>query len=387
MPDHGALVNSRRYWVSVDAKGKQVVTDQPPTGGSAGFLGIGASPAPAATEYEERTYEDGTRVVSRWDPQDTQWKQESVEVDSGLAQQYKESKKPPPKEGEAPTTKEFPDGSMRQWNPESKQWEKIADAPPPKPEKPPERPATVAVPGQYGEPRTVTTAQAAEERATRAEVRQLTQDEVNRKKDDLQMQVQQGQLSLAQANAEFSRWYQTRQVEDQQARTEIARQAEARAGRAEERAATTAERSQDLAERQFARGGQQYADTLRYNQTNAAYGVGENAVQDYLRTAPLRVGPQFGAHFADALRTISGGGGQVNFGPQDFTYQIPDLGALRDREVARALSVFQNATPPAAPVPGQLPAPLPGTPPPAPIFPTSAPAAPWLPPGYPSMPR
>src|SRR5262245_66196632 len=75
MADHGQLINSRTYWTWINpATGKPASGANPPVGGSSGATiagiqtGIGASPAPAATQYHEYTYADGTKVLSRVDP-------------------------------------------------------------------------------------------------------------------------------------------------------------------------------------------------------------------------------------------------------------------------------------------------------------------------------
>lgn len=53
------------------------------------------------------------------------------------------------------------------------------------------------------------------------------------------------------------------------------------------------------------------------------------AVQNLaLDTMKYRVGPKFGEQFSAALKTLSGGGGPVNFTPEAFTFEMPSLDQL-----------------------------------------------------------
>src|SRR5262245_61206700 len=93
MADHGQLINSRTYWAWTGADGKPAYGDTPPGGPSRPF-GIGSS-APAATQYQEQTYEDGTKVLSRFDPAQGEhgaWVQESIEVDPQIRAQHQAGK-------------------------------------------------------------------------------------------------------------------------------------------------------------------------------------------------------------------------------------------------------------------------------------------------------
>src|SRR5262245_48174728 len=119
MADHGQLINSRTYWTWINpATGKPASGANPPVGGSAGATiagiqtGIGASPAPAATQYHEYTYADGTKVLSRFDPagQDGQgaWVQEDVRVDPQIHAQYEAAQKG--EQGQKPQIITLPDG-------------------------------------------------------------------------------------------------------------------------------------------------------------------------------------------------------------------------------------------------------------------------------------
>ena len=375
MADHGQVVASRTYWLTTGADGKQVVVDQPP-GGSGGFLGtgIGGKSAPPSTQYQEQTFEDGTRIVSRWDPEGNTWKQESVEVDTGLAAQHKAGTA---SAAGAPETREFPDGSLRQWNRATGQWEKIADAAPPKAPAPGQ--TVTRVNPQTGQTEIVSATQAAEERATRQEKRQLTLDEIQAHREEMDQQIKMGQLSATQAEKEHTRWYQTRLLEHQQAQDALANQRENRiaasqerqaelSGRREDRLAAAQERQMTIQESQQERLLKQQEQNLGFNQQQAALNYGQNRVQNVLSTMPYRVGPGFAQSFAQGLSTLSGGGGPVSFNPADFQVQIPNQDALAEEGFRRAMAVF-GVTPPPAVLPNAPGGPLP------------------LPPGYPSMPR
>jgi len=355
MADHGALTNQRRYWTWTDAQGKPQVSDTAPVGGSAGILGTGilGSKAPAATEYEERTYEDGTKVVSRFDPEKTQWVQESVDVDPSISAQHRgvvaDTKAATAQTAQAEIDKQRLDLERQ----------RIAN-----------EQANAAQ-------------RAAQEQAAgqRAEKRELTMAEYQQQHLAFEKEVQAGRMSADQARAAEDRWFKERMLEHQAAQ-------EARANRTENRQAAAQEASNAIAaghlgiaargatvqEQQLARQtlvderlANQQAQNLQFNQQKAGLDFGQNRVQNALATMPYRVGPGFASNFAQGLSTLSGGGGQVNFNPSDFQVQIPNQDQMMEEGFRRAMAIFGVSPPAVAPnAPG---GPLP------------------LPPAYPSMPR
>jgi hypothetical protein len=53
---------------------------------------------------------------------------------------------------------------------------------------------------------------------------------------------------------------------------------------------------------------------------------------------PYQVGPSWGQEFNQALTTLSGGGGRVNFTPGSSMFQLPDLNAIAEQATARTLA-------------------------------------------------
>ena len=68
------------------------------------------------------------------------------------------------------------------------------------------------------------------------------------------------------------------------------------------------------------------------------YDVGQDAVKNQMDLMPYKVGPKFGENFAAGLKTLSSGGGTVNFSPEDFTFQMPDLNQIAEQATTRALA-------------------------------------------------
>lgn len=345
MPDHGQLINTRRYYVWTDEKGEQKTTDTPPTGGNTGLLGtgIGGKANPPSVEYEERTYEDGTKVLSHWDAASTQWKQDSVEVDPGLAAQSR---------AQAADVKSAARETAQ------------TDVDKQRLELERQRVANEQAAGQ------------------RAEKHELTMEEYQQTHLAFEREVQAGRMTADQAQRAEERWYRERLLEHQAAQEALATRREDRSAAAQEAANAVAAGHLDIArgglslqEQQLARQtanderlASQQAQNLTFNQQNAALGFGQNRVQNYLSTMPYRVGPGFAQSFAQGLSTLSGGGGRVNFSPSDFQVQIPNQDALAEEGFRRAMAIF-GVTPQSAVAPNAPGGPLP------------------LPPAYGSMPR
>jgi len=144
MADHGRVLNQRTYYAWTDPKtGKQVSGDSPPADGSGGVLGIGGKPNTPAVQYHEVTYEDGTKIVSHFDAAAGEWKQDSVDVDAGIAAQHERVRKAAtpdrPSPISAPTTQKYIvlDDGTRIENPNYE---------PPKPDKPEKPEPSIARP-------------------------------------------------------------------------------------------------------------------------------------------------------------------------------------------------------------------------------------------------
>jgi len=206
----------------------------------------------------------------------------------------------------------------------------------------------------------------AQSRADRTETRAITSAEAAAKvaalREERANNIAQGKLSADEADRKYDRDYRD-QVE-----TPLKRAAEARAQdaarRAEEKARTDREQYQQ--EQVSAR---EKEETRRAEADRKfGYDAGQDAVSTALKLLPYRVGPTFGAEFSTALNTLSSGGGPVNFSPGAFSFDMPDVNAIADREVSRALSLYK--TPVAAPV---APAPV------APVAPVVPPALATLP--------
>ena len=204
----------------------------------------------------------------------------------------------------------------------------------------------------------------AQSRADRTETRAITSAEAAAKvaalREERANNIAQGKLSADEADRKYDRDYRD-QVE-----TPLKRAAEARAQdaarRAEEKART--DRAQYQQEQVTAR---EKEETRKAEADRTfSYKAGQDAVDNAMATLPYRVGPTFGSEFSTALNTLSSGGGPVNFSPGAFSFDMPDVNAIADREVSRALSLYK--TPVAPPVA-----------PPAPVAPVVPPALATLP--------
>lgn len=220
-------------------------------------------------------------------------------------------------------------------------------------------------------------AAAANER--QAEKRALTAAEIRDEAARLDMLVKQKKMTDDQRDREFDEWYKGRSLEHQERQAALAEQRE-------KRLETSQERQFERQSTQDERRAKLDEDTLGYNRTKAAYDVGQDTVRNAMAMLPYRVGPGFAKNFAAGVNTLAKGGGAVNFSPEDFTFQAPDLDALREQSMQRALSAFQGSTPPAyqpgvAPSGADLMAP-----PPSPLVNPAAAVGPYIPPQRRQMP-
>lgn len=151
-----------------------------------------------------------------------------------------------------------------------------------------------------------------------SQIQQAADNEYKR----LQLQVQQGQLTNNQAIAEFDRFWKLN-VD---------------------------------------------APKAQLDAQNLLYNTGQSAGMDAAKLAQMgtegMVGPGFGANFADALTGLATGDrSKVHFGANDFTYQIPDYGAIAKNAAAAAIahlspyaaSIAGTAAPSGYQAPGQQP--------------------------------
>jgi hypothetical protein len=386
--DHGQLINSRTYWTAgVDAKGKPIVVDTPPAGKQTPF-GIGAGAAPASTQYQEQTYEDGTKILSHWDANQDQWVQDSVDVDRGLQSQYNQGQKGAQPDS-TPKTVTTADGRVLQYEPKTDSWKEVG---PPK-EKAPDKPVEVGgslvekqPDGTYkpvytpqAKP-TAGTAPALNLPATRpGQMTDLSLVEAQANQfiagvnADTSLNPQQRQAKITtylettvkpaaeQATREANAYAQQQQQRQQQA-DQRAQEATQRAQQTADRQTSTAERSAAVAERNAATA----EGSLALNQRKFGYDAGQDAVKQAMDLIPNSVGSTFGSEFAAGLGTLAGGGGPINVSPSSITFNAPDFEALRNYHVDQALASLRGtaSTGPAVP-PGYPPAapPAPGTPP------------------------
>src|SRR5262245_5442341 len=317
MADHGNLINSRTYWqTGTDARGRPIISDTPPGGPSRPLGGLipGISPAPASTQYQEQAYEDGTKVVSRWDPAQDQWVQESVAVDPQIRAQHQATQ---PKPGAAPTVRTFPDGSLRRWDPAAKdgQGDWVVEQ---------AKPATATAPTVHtladgSQVQWNPTTQQWTPMPGAKTTRTITAPELgstvelNALEDEAQQFIDGLYADASLTDAERSRRYQAwRQTVFNPKVQRAIDEAKARAAAVEQRAQETAarqargeERLQTTAERQA----QTEADRLALEQQKYVYGAGQDAVSNALKLLPYAAGPTFASDLAGAYNTILGASG------------------------------------------------------------------------------
>src|SRR5262245_15857163 len=349
-PEHGGIVGPpRRFWVWTDKQGKQQTSDTAPVGGTTGILGTGilAEAAPAATEYMEQIYRDGTRITWRFDSAGKEWTQVNYEVDPQIRAQHQAEQKGTdageivtgtdgrkyrvvgnelvPLEGQEPRTTNkqlvWVDGKPFIFDPATGTStpaqglpEKAAEATAPKGTLP-EVDLGAPRPGQ------------------RTDLRSLEA------KWDAQIaawndQVARKQLTPEQANALWQKLYQEEVVPAAQRATQEANEYAAaqarRQAEQDERARETAERGRRLEEENAA---------LRRGELEQD--VRSDAVSNALKLLPYRTGPTFSADLAGIYNRILPGA----FSPGAFSFDLPDLNAIADQAVARMMALHGTSVP------------------------------------------
>lgn len=277
--------------------------------------------------------------------------------------------------GEKPTYRTFPDGSLRHQDPRTGEW--IIDATKPQGPTVPEAPELVTLPDgskaqwnpakgdwdvKFTKPAAVPKGPEITVPARRpGQTTDLTsvKNEADAYVRNLDAQLAAGTIKADEYGRLWDSYYQTNvkpkiEQANQEANAEAARLAQ-RQTEADRRAGAREDRATSLGEAEF---GQQ---------------AGRNAVADALALLPYQVSPTFLREFAAGLGTLSSGGGHVQFSPEAFQIQLPDLNALADQGAQRAAAMYRGTagvpfTPQGAPpVAAALP---PGAPP------AAAPAAP-----------
>lgn len=176
-------------------------------------------------------------------------------------------------------------------------------------------------------------------RQDRRDQRQLTIDEIramnDAKKAELDARVKNREMDAAQAKVAYDQWWDREvRIPAERHRQEIEN---ARRALDEDKAKLDREKYQQ--EQVTAR--EKEATRQREAGLDFAYKAGQDAVANQRALLPYMVGPTFGAEFADALNA-AGSGGPVHFSPDAVTFRMPDLNATADREVARALALYNT---------------------------------------------
>lgn len=271
----------------------------------------------------------------------------------------------------APTTKTFPDGTERQWDPAKQDWVIIATKTQgPEPEKPkPE----AGLPGLGSAPG--------------ARPGQTT---------DLSLVYAQGNQYLAQLNNDVAagrlppeerarRWaaYNAANIQPARAQADAEVRAEAeKQARRQAQADARAERSSDLAEGREGRAISTAERTARTDEERLglerekfARDRANDAVKRTTDLLPYMVDPSFGPSLAGVYNRVLPGA----FQPGAFSFDAPDLDAIAAQHVDPLLQMHSaSVAPRAAVVPGQPPAAAPATDPLA--------GVPYVPQARPSMP-
>ena len=399
---HGGLLNSRTYWTwtETDKQGRsrQMTGATPPVGGSTGLglgpiqTGIRATPAPDATQYHEYTYADGTKVLSRFDPQggggQGDWTQESVTVDPQIRAQYDESQKQgaaagKPVEVGGKLVQPDGQGGYRQV------WPPLEG---PAGEKPVEVGGKLVQRQPDGTYKTVWAPPATTRGITRPELG-ATPD-ANALENEAQVFIDglyaDASLTDAERNRRYQEWYQTVFAPKVKAATDAAN---AKQAAAEAHARDVATRQVNLSQARATsaeRMAQTEADRLALEQQKFVYGAGQDAVKNALALLPYAAGPTFASDLAGAYNTVLGAAGfrpGGSFSPGAFAIPTPNIDALADAGARRAMALASSsafprtagAMAPAAPSPAvaaQI-AQTPAAPPPprAGVPPPVAPAA------------
>jgi hypothetical protein len=147
--------------------------------------------------------------------------------------------------------------------------------------------------------------------------------EAQAKKDDLATRVQQGQLTVQQATAEFDQWYKVHiQLPQQQAE-------EARNRAKEIREAQAAEDRR-----------KEFEATYERERQKIGLQAGQEAVENERALLPHMVGQGYSGAMADAINRLSRGESGTNFKPEHFTFDRPDFEGISERATARALAAI-----------------------------------------------
>jgi chemotaxis protein histidine kinase CheA len=152
--------------------------------------------------------------------------------------------------------------------------------------------------------------------------------EAERKRAELTLAIQAGDLDQRQASAEYNQWFQT----NVQAPLALAQEERARA--ADQRAAMQAEEQR-----------QQFAANFGLQSAEFGQRAGQNAAQNELALLPYRAGPAFGEQFSNAINGLAKGGviggpspsAGINFTPDAFQFKRPDIEGIAKKATAAAL--------------------------------------------------
>lgn len=254
-----------------------------------------------------------------------------------------------PAQNAAPTLHTMPDGSQAQWNPATSKWDVVATKP--------EAPGAGDVENvDIGAPRPgsrvdITSLKAQKDAfvASLNADKSLTREERQRRFTTYMQTVVQPQLDRAaqEANEEADRQRRRQEQQDAVAKrnADLAESREARAETAADRQARV--QDETLA---FAKEKEQY---------DRSYTRGRDSVADALALLKYRVDPSFSPSLAGIYNQIIPGA----FQPGAFQVDLPDLDALANQHVGGLMAMQDQpmAPRPGAPVAGPAPAPAPTT--------------------------
>lgn len=376
MADHGKIINNRTYWTWTDAKGKTVSGATPPAV-SSGILGTGVGAGTnTATQYHEATYEDGTKVLSHFDPDAAEWRQDDVSVEPGIAAQYNRDN-PKPAAGTSRTA----DQQRKDKADADKAEIEARNAGAAKPEKP----ATVST--NTTEPYIVTRQPdgSLKQEPNPNYVKPTTKGTIPDaavparrpgQKTDLTV-VHQGYLNYrAQLAADAEKsgdWSgaakKAQDYYDANVKPQI-EQANREAVDYENETRARQKRSEDLSNRREDRLVGSEEERNAQARLKLYQGAEDDAVTQAYKNASNTVDPGFGERAAAQLNSYAGPG--FNARPEDFVYRMPDEEAVRAkaRERVSALMAYASAIPPVGGAPPAQPvqAAPPVQPPPIPPY-------------------
>jgi hypothetical protein len=229
-----------------------------------------------------------------------------------------------PVQNEAPTLHTFPDGSLAQWNPGTAKWDVVAAKPKPEPkDEVPELTLPARRPGQTTDLATV-------------------KSEADAYRARLQAQVADGTITRAERDRLFDAYYEST-VKPKVAAANA--EANAEAARVAQQQADAARRQAEADRRATAREDRATAlGELEFGQR-----AGQNAVKNAMDLLHYQVSPTFLREFAAGLGTLSSGGGHVQFSPEAFQINLPDLDALAAQGAQRAAALYHANTLPFTP--------------------------------------